>query len=62
MLDDDSPAACKVVHEIGRTLADRMARTDESVADIIGQLEGAGTGEATDYEIFQDRLIREWSF
>jgi CRP/FNR family transcriptional regulator, cyclic AMP receptor protein len=60
MLDDDSPAACKVVYEIGRTLADRMARTDESIAQIVGQLEGAG--EVTDFEIFQDRLIREWTF
>ncbi len=60
-LDEDSPAACKVVHEIGRTLADRMARTNETIAGIIGQLEDAG-GEATDYDIFQDRLIREWSF
>jgi CRP/FNR family transcriptional regulator, cyclic AMP receptor protein len=60
MLDDDSPAACKVVYEIGRTLADRMARTNESIAEIIGQLEGGG--EATDFEIFHDRLIREWSF
>jgi CRP/FNR family transcriptional regulator, cyclic AMP receptor protein len=60
-LDDDSPAACKVVHEIGRTLADRMARTDETIADIVGRLEGA-EDEATDFDIFQDRLIREWSF
>jgi CRP/FNR family transcriptional regulator, cyclic AMP receptor protein len=60
-LDDDSPAACKVVHEIGRTLANRMARTNETIADIIGQLEAA-SGEATDFDIFQDRLIREWSF
>jgi CRP/FNR family transcriptional regulator, cyclic AMP receptor protein len=60
MLDDDSPAACKVIYEIGRTLADRMARTDASIAHIIGQLEGAG--EATDFEIFQDRLLRDWSF
>ncbi len=60
MLDDDSPAACKVVYEIGRTLADRMARTDESIADILGQLERAD--EATDFDVFQDRLIRDWSF
>ncbi len=60
MLDADSPAACKVVHEIGRTLAGRMARTDETIADIIGQLEG--TDEAPDFDIFQDRLIRDWSF
>jgi CRP/FNR family cyclic AMP-dependent transcriptional regulator len=60
MLDDDSPAACKVIYEIGRTLADRMARTDASIADIIGQLEG--TDEVTDFEIFQDRLLRDWSF
>ena len=60
-LDEDSPAACKVVHEIGRTLANRMARTNETIADIIGQLEAAG-GEAADLDVFQDRLIREWSF
>jgi CRP/FNR family transcriptional regulator, cyclic AMP receptor protein len=60
MLDNDSPAACKVVYEIGRTLADRMARTDESIADILGQLERAD--EATDFDVFQDRLIRDWSF
>ena len=61
MLDEDSPAACKVVYEIGRTLANRMARTDQTIADIIEQLEGADD-EVTDFDIFQDRLIREWSF
>ena len=61
MLDEHSPAACKVVHEIGRTLAGRMARTDEAIADIIGRLEG-DEDETTDFEIFQDRLIREWTF
>jgi len=60
MLDADSPAACKVVYEIGRALADRMARTDESIAGIIAQLENAS--EATNFDVFQDRLIREWSF
>jgi CRP/FNR family transcriptional regulator, cyclic AMP receptor protein len=62
MLDADSPAACKVIYEIGRTLADRMARTDESIAGIIAQLESAGVDDFTDFEVFQDRLIREWSF
>ena len=60
MLDADSPAACKVVYEIGRALADRMARTDEAIAGIIAQLENAS--EATNFDVFQDRLIREWSF
>ena len=60
LLDADSPAACKVVYEIGRTLANRMARTDESIAGVISQLESAY--EATDFDVFQDRLIREWSF
>jgi CRP/FNR family cyclic AMP-dependent transcriptional regulator len=60
MLDEDSPAACKVIYEIGRTLADRMARTDESIADILGQLDRAD--EATDFDIFQDRLIQDWAF
>jgi CRP/FNR family transcriptional regulator, cyclic AMP receptor protein len=62
MLDADSPAACKVVYELGRTLASRMARTDESIAGIIAQLESARVDEFTDLEVFQDRLIREWSF
>jgi CRP/FNR family transcriptional regulator, cyclic AMP receptor protein len=61
MLDEDSPAACKVVYEIGRTLANRMARTDQTIADIIDQLEGADD-ETTDFDIFQDKLIRDWSF
>ncbi len=61
MLDADSPAACKLVYEIGRTLAERMAKTDETVAEVIARLEDArpGTGEA---DIFRDRLARDWSF
>src|SRR5215207_3478431 len=62
MLDAGTPAACKVVYEIGRTLASRMARTDESIAGIIAQLESARVDDLTDLEIFQDRLIRQWSF
>ena len=62
MLDADSPAACKVVYEVGRTLAARMAKTDESIAGIIAQLEDAGVDDFADFEVFQDRLIREWSF
>jgi CRP/FNR family cyclic AMP-dependent transcriptional regulator len=62
MLDADSPAACKVIYEIGRTLAARMAKTDESIAGIIAQLENAGIDDFADFEVFQDRLIREWSF
>ncbi len=60
LLDADSPAACKVVYEIGRTLSERMARTDRSVAEIIARLEEAD--ETTDIDVFRDRLIREWSF
>ena len=62
MLDADSPAACKVVYEIGCTLAARMAKTDESIAGIIAQLENAGIDDFADFEVFQDRLIRDWSF
>lgn len=58
MLDEDSPAACKVVYEIGRTLAERMAATDESVSRIVAELEHAGSHD--DMDVFQDRLIEEW--
>jgi CRP/FNR family cyclic AMP-dependent transcriptional regulator len=60
LLDADSPAACKVIYEIGRTLSERMAKTDRSVVEIIARLEDAD--EATDTDVFRDHLIREWSF
>jgi len=60
LLDADSPAACKVVYEIGRTLSERMAKTDRAVAEIIARLEEADV--ATDVDVFRDQLIREWSF
>lgn len=62
MLDADSPVACKVVYEIGRTLAERMAKTDESVSLIIAELENAGSREEHHMDVFQDRLIEEWNF
>lgn len=62
MLDAESPAAYKVVHELGRTLAGRMAKTDDSIAEVIVQLERANRRESRDLNTFQDKLIREWSF
>jgi CRP-like cAMP-binding protein len=59
MLDEDSPAACKVIYEIGKTLSERMAATDEAIARIITRIEDAGP---QDLDMFQDRLIQEWSF
>ncbi len=60
MLDADSPAASKVVYEIGRTLAERMAKTDESISHIFTDLERANRRGEADMDVFQDRLIREW--
>lgn len=59
MLDEDSPAACKVIYEIGKTLSERMAATDEAIARIIAQIENAGS---RDLDVFHDSLIREWGF
>ncbi len=61
MLDADSPAACKLVYEIGRTLAGRMAATDQTVVEVIDQLEKADAGHG-DPDVFRDQLVREWSF
>ena len=61
MLDEDSPAACKLVYEIGRTLAERMAKTDRTVADVIAHLENTRSG-AGDVDVFRDQLTRDWSF
>jgi CRP-like cAMP-binding protein len=62
MLDADSPAACKVIYEIGRTLAHRMDKTDAAIAEIIARLEDEGIHDARDLDVFRDRLIQEWSF
>ena len=60
MLDADSPAACKLVYEIGRTLAERMAATNETVAEVISCLENRA-GRSEDIDVFRDQLIRDWS-
>jgi CRP/FNR family transcriptional regulator, cyclic AMP receptor protein len=61
MLDADSPAACKLVYEIGRTLAERMAATNETVAEVIFRLENTA-GRSEDIDVFRDQLIQDWSF
>lgn len=60
MLDADSPAACKVVYEIGRTLAQRMDRTDAAIAGIVARLEAADARDNHDADVFRDQLIEEW--
>ncbi len=60
LLDADSPAACKVIYEIGRTLSERMAKTDRAVEKIIARLEESD--QASDADVFRDHLIREWAF
>jgi CRP/FNR family transcriptional regulator, cyclic AMP receptor protein len=62
MLDADSPGACKVIYEIGRTLAQRMDRTDAAIAEIIARLEEEDARDVRDADLFRDRLIQEWSF
>src|SRR5918998_5762941 len=61
MLDADSPAACKLIYEIGRTLAERMAATDQTVVEVIDHLERVDAA-LEDSDIFRDQLIQEWSF
>lgn len=60
LLDDDSPAACKLVYEIGRTLAERMAQTNATVAEVVSRLENSR--EAEDIDVFRDQLVKDWSF
>ena len=62
MLDADSPAACKLVYEIGRTLAERMAATNETVAEVISRLENKAARGSEDIDVFRDQLAQDWSF
>jgi CRP/FNR family cyclic AMP-dependent transcriptional regulator len=59
-LESGSSTAHKVVYEIGRTLADRMAETDESITKIVARLEDARSDR--DFDIFRNKLMQEWSF
>lgn len=59
-IEAGSGAAYKVAYEIGRTLAERMFHTNESVAKVVAQLEV--TGSDRDFDVFRDKLMREWSF
>ena len=61
LLDADDPAACKLVYEIGRTLAGRMAATDRTVVEVIDRMEKPDAGPR-DSEVFRDQLVQEWSF
>jgi CRP/FNR family cyclic AMP-dependent transcriptional regulator len=59
-LESGSSTAHKVVYEIGRTLAERMAETDESITKIVARLED--TRSDRDFDIFRNKLMQEWSF
>lgn len=61
-LDSGSLAAHKIAYEIGRTIAGRMADTDEAVARIIARLDDERASSDRDFEVFGDKLMREWSF
>lgn len=61
-LDAGSIAAHKVAYEIGRTIAGRMADTDEAVAKIVARLDDAHTSSDRDFEVFGDKLMSDWSF
>ena len=60
MLDADSPAACKLVYEIGRTLAERMAHTNATVAEVVSRLENSMG--YSDIHVFRDQLVQDWGF
>lgn len=55
LLDGGSLAASKVVHEIGKTLAVRMAHTDRVVSEVIDEIENRP--EDVDFEVFRDHMM-----
>ncbi len=59
-LDAGSEAAYKVAYEIGYTLAERMAHTNECIAKTVAQFEESATER--DFDVFRDKLMQEWSF
>ncbi len=61
-LDAGSIASHKVAYEIGRTIAGRMAATDEAVAKIVARLDDEQDSSDRDFEVFGDKLMRDWSF
>src|ERR687893_567205 len=53
MLDDDSPAACKLVYGTGRPSADRMAHPNRPAAEVGARLENSTGYE--DIDVFRDQ-------
>lgn len=60
MIAQGRPAAYKLTYRIACILAERMAKTDETIARIAARLEDAGAER--DFEVFRDKLLREWAF
>ncbi|MBX6762629.1 MAG: cyclic nucleotide-binding domain-containing protein [Rubrobacteraceae bacterium] len=58
LVEEGSLAALKVVYELGRLLAERMAKTDDTIAQLVTRLEEGGDIQGP--EIFRDTLIQEW--
>ena len=58
MVAEGRPAAFKLSYRIARTLARRLTRLDEEVAEAIRELERRGE---TDLEAFRDKLITDWA-
>ena len=58
MVSEGRPAAFKLSYRIARTLARRLTRLDEEVAEAIRELERRGE---TDLEAFRDKLITDWA-
>lgn len=58
MISEGRPAAFKLSYRIARTLANRLTRLDEEVAETVRELERRGE---TDMEAFRDRLVTDWA-
>ena len=58
MVAEGRPAAFKLSYRIARTLARRLTRLDEEIAETIRELERRGE---TDLEAFRDKLITDWA-
>ena len=60
-VSDGDPATLKVISQVARVVARRLAAMDQKIADILREGQGKDTVRVSDLQDFQQQLADEWT-
>jgi hypothetical protein len=60
LVDEGITAACKLAHNAVESLAERLRRMDDWIAELLAH-EPTSTAKATEWSVFRDKLFNRWS-